>query len=1023
MKSLVKMTALIAVVAAFSWGAAWTGTKTQPGTTTVDGKTYYKITTAEHLAWFAQKVNDGSTSINGLLANDINFGTSTTTASSTNWLKIGNNSSHQFKGIFDGQNHTVYGIKLGNASEIGFFGYIGSGATVKNLVLSSSDNTTLHNKGNIIRGGIAAVNYGTISNCTNKSQVRIYAEGSSGTSYTVHVGGLVAKNYGTISDSKNTGYVASSDLTWPATGYAGGIAAYNEGTIKGCSNTATVSSNVARMNYVGGIAAQNAAKGKVQQSYNTGFVRSTYDKTYSQYSPGADNGGIVGLNAGTVENTYNTGRDSSYENTGAVYTGGIVGYNSGSSAVVKNSYAAVTRSYAKGSSSYAGGVAGANLSSGKIVNCYYDNTVLTSSKAVGTQSSATSTDVGGKATTAMKKDEFAYILNTTNKTATTSKVWSRNGGYPIFATSTYKPIDMLTLTDGDGKTGNYYTDNQGNISGVYYYIKFYNYDGSRLDSLKVAYKATPTYSKGTPVRPATAQYTYTFKGWDKTIVAATANANYTAQYNSTVNQYTVTFKGYDGTVIKTETYDYGSTIVPPAAPTRASTQQYDYTFAGWTPNTTTVVENTVLTATYDSTLVKYHLVFDAGDMHVDTLVEYGYEFELPEAPDSTGYTFNGWYDADGEKVGVSGDKLPVSGAVSLEGLYDINIYEVTFKDYDGTVIKTETYEYGSSIVPPADPTRASTQQYDYTFAGWTPNTTTVVENTVLTATYDSTLVKYHLVFDAGDMHVDTLVEYGYEFELPEAPDSTGYTFNGWYDADGEKVGFAGDKLPVSGAVSLEGRYDINSYEVAFKDYDGTEIKTESYEYGSTIVPPAEPARESTQQYDYTFAGWTPNKTTVVGNTVLTATYDSTLVKYHLVFDAGDMHVDTLVEYGFKFRLPEAPDSTGYTFDGWYDANGNKVGNAGDKLPVRGAVSLAAAYKEEKVERISYRSQMSLLVSVENGSVQIAGASVGVPYVLFDMQGRVVMKGRAPSANFNIPVAHAGNYIVRIGNKSQKVRIR
>ena len=125
MKTLVKMTSIIAIIAACSWGAAWTGTKTQPGTTTVDGKTYYKITTAEHLAWFAQKVNDGSTSINGLLANDINFGTSTTTASSTNWLKIGNNSSHQFKGIFDGQNHTVYGIKLGNASEIGFFGYIG----------------------------------------------------------------------------------------------------------------------------------------------------------------------------------------------------------------------------------------------------------------------------------------------------------------------------------------------------------------------------------------------------------------------------------------------------------------------------------------------------------------------------------------------------------------------------------------------------------------------------------------------------------------------------------------------------------------------------------------------------------------------------------------------------------------------------------------------------------------------------------------------------------------------------------
>ena len=38
MKSLVKIAFMVVIAAAFSWGAAWTGTKTQPETTTVDEK-------------------------------------------------------------------------------------------------------------------------------------------------------------------------------------------------------------------------------------------------------------------------------------------------------------------------------------------------------------------------------------------------------------------------------------------------------------------------------------------------------------------------------------------------------------------------------------------------------------------------------------------------------------------------------------------------------------------------------------------------------------------------------------------------------------------------------------------------------------------------------------------------------------------------------------------------------------------------------------------------------------------------
>ena len=47
-----------------------------------------------------------------------------------------------------------------------------------------------------------------------------------------------------------------------------------------------------------------------------------------------------------------------------------------------------------------------------------------------------------------------------------------------------------------------------------------------------------------------------------------------------------------------------------------------------------------------------------------------------------------------------------------------NTYTVTFKDDDGTVLKTETVAEGGSATPPNNPSKASTSEYSYTFAGW-----------------------------------------------------------------------------------------------------------------------------------------------------------------------------------------------------------------------------------------------------------------------------------------------------------------
>ena len=74
-------------------------------------------------------------------------------------------------------------------------------------------------------------------------------------------------------------------------------------------------------------------------------------------------------------------------------------------------------------------------------------------------------------------------------------------------------------------------------------------------------------------------------------------------------------------------------------------------------------------------------------------------------------------------------------------------YNVTFVDEDGrTVLKAATaYDYGTpaaDIVKPADPAKTATQQYTYTFAGWTPTIAEVTSDATYRATYSSTVNPY-----------------------------------------------------------------------------------------------------------------------------------------------------------------------------------------------------------------------------------------------------------------------------------------
>ena len=84
------------------------------------------------------------------------------------------------------------------------------------------------------------------------------------------------------------------------------------------------------------------------------------------------------------------------------------------------------------------------------------------------------------------------------------------------------------------------------------------------------------------------------------------------------------------------------------------------------------------------------------------------------------------------------------------------------------------------------------------------------------------------------------IEYGATI-IPEAePTKEGYTFSGWSEIPAMMPAYD---------VKVTGTFAINSYKLTYT-VDGEVYKTYEMEYGATITPEAEPAKEG-----YTFSGW------------------------------------------------------------------------------------------------------------------------------------------------------------------------
>ena len=334
-----------------------------------------------------------------------------------------------------------------------------------------------------------------------------------------------------------------------------------------------------------------------------------------------------------------------------------------------------------------------------------------------------------------------------------------------------------------------------------------------------------------------------------------------------VKTYTVKWVNWNDEVLQTEP-DVAYNTMPKAytgkAPTKPSDEDHDYKFTDWDKPLQKVTGNQVYKAQYEASFnVTYDLNGGAWTTETeDTFRKFkNDQVNVIEAvPTKTGYTFAGWTTSDVTLEGKS-FTMPAKN-VTLKAKWNINKYTVTWKNDDGSVLRTDKdVEYGKMPSYGANPTKAADAQYTYTFKSWTPEVKAVTGNAVYTAVYEKTVNKYTIKWvnwDGSEVRTDTEVPYGTELEVPadptrEADAQYTYTFKSWTP----------EVETVTGDATYRATYtkEANTYTLTY-DLDGgewTEATNEfPYEYKATVeVVKTVPTREG-----YKFSGWRSEEVTI-----------------------------------------------------------------------------------------------------------------------------------------------------------------
>ena len=358
---------------------------------------YYEISNAGQLFWFANYINTVDRTANAVLTADIDL-------ENRPWTPIGSTgeNSHNFRGIFDGQNHTIKGLYVeGGRAGLGFFGEVRTG-TVKNFTIYGEvvANTDVNYVGGVI-GSICGLN-------GDNDLERNGAIIQNITSYV----NLTAKTHGI--------------------GMIGGFVGYanHESLIENCSWYGTFDAGEYRVDSGAG-----GFIGKIQESTSRVTIR---------------NCGAYG----TIKTNY---AKNSYNNTATIYMGGFLSFsNTGAQTAIENClFAGKFECGANLTDEARLGAFGTLRSVNAIKNCYYlGDDGLEAVHSDSPLKPGENIEITSVTREQLKSGEVAYLLG---------EAWGQmsntEGSLPIITDNEIYKVAKV------GETGNYSVANVGDTNG------------------------------------------------------------------------------------------------------------------------------------------------------------------------------------------------------------------------------------------------------------------------------------------------------------------------------------------------------------------------------------------------------------------------------------------------------------------------------------------------------------------------------------------------------------------------------
>lgn len=283
-------------------------------------------------------------------------------------------------------------------------------AYVKNLIVPPHGSMI-----SLFMGGVVGANEGTVS----ESRV----EGDLKDDSPLVLGGICGFNKGTLDHVKMVGDMET------VTGLVAGIVGENRGLVEWAEYTGSLGRAGDGGVAIGGIAAYNLGKisksyyGSIDDSKALRLSASLTNPAGIEISPAAYAGGIVARQSdkGVVEDcgvraSWIILRSNVSNNVG-VYTGGLVGADSGS---VYNSYAVFYKISDVGNKAPLYNV----ILGGEHVGNHYDSVML---------EKAFPGDTTGLEESLMESPQFAWMLNTKFQTVSNRNIWCHNGRFPVLA--------------------------------------------------------------------------------------------------------------------------------------------------------------------------------------------------------------------------------------------------------------------------------------------------------------------------------------------------------------------------------------------------------------------------------------------------------------------------------------------------------------------------------------------------------------------------------------------------------------